>query len=56
MTRLESLYLATVRRKLGLDLFFQDGVGGVYSVIAYSEKGQEADLLWLTSNAKESRV
>ena len=56
LERLESLHLATIRRKLGPELFFSSGIGGVYSVVAYSEKGQEADLLWLTSNAKESRV
>lgn len=56
LERLESLYLATMRRKMGPELFFSSGVGGVYSVVAYSEKGQEGDVLWLTSNVKESRA
>ena len=52
LQRLESLYLATVRRKLGTSLFYSCGVRNVYSVTAYSEHGQEEELEWLRANVK----
>ncbi len=54
LERLESLYLATVRRKLGTDLFFSSGPENVYSIIAYSEAGQTEEVEWLRMNAKGS--
>ena len=56
LNRLEGLYLATVRRKLGLDLFFSDGTHGVYSVVAYSEGDKTEEIQWLKSNVKETRT
>ena len=52
LQRLESLYLATVRRKLGISLFFSCGAHNVYSITAYSESGQEEELEWLRANVK----
>lgn len=53
LERLESLYLATIRRKLATDLFFSSGPESIYSVIAYSETGQSEELEWLRANVKE---
>lgn len=54
LERLESLYLATVRRKLvNTELFFSSGPDN-YSVIAYSEAAQSEELEWLRANVKET--
>ena len=56
LERLESLYLATVRRKLGVDLYFS--VSGedkttLYSIVVYYG-GQTDEVTWLRENVKES--
>lgn len=53
LERLESLYLATIRRKLSTELFFSSGPDS-YSVIAYSEAAQSEELEWLRANVKET--
>lgn len=55
LQRLESLYLATIRRKLGISLFYSCGVHNVYSITAYSEECQDEELEWLRANVKESQ-
>lgn len=56
LDRLESLYLATIRRKLSVELFFSFGPDSIYSITAYSEVGQEAEVEWLRANVKEGQV
>lgn len=56
LQRLDSLYLATIRRKLSVSLFFSTEPHGVYSVVAYSEPDQTTELEWLRANVKEGRA
>jgi hypothetical protein len=54
LNRLESLYLASIRRKR-VALLLSSGPSD-YSVVAYSRPGQEDEVVWLRANVKEGQV